>query len=255
MSNEFKDRFYENLDKIISTKRDDNSAYLSREKYDLICNQVKEAKRQAKKTALSYRRLAKYDVVNVANHFKLIAPLQEGKETFLYYVKKEELFDILYEVHLSIDHEGRTRMLNFLNDKFKNITQEVVTLFLFYRHTLLPAAKIGDTVRLPVPDVDRGRADARNILGVVTTVEDNMYYIILGQKRAHYHSYLQEISSVYVRLPLLLPKKFQLLKNLFVRLQRLHLYVVVKDTKDARAKLNVVQKSAAVRQLIFFMQL
>ncbi|XP_050505762.1 uncharacterized protein LOC126884022 [Diabrotica virgifera virgifera] len=47
---------------------------------------------------------------------------------------------------------------------------------------LLPAAKIGDTVRLPVPDVDRGRADARNILGVVTTVEDNMYYKIGTEK-------------------------------------------------------------------------
>lgn len=43
---------------------------------------------------------------------------------------------------------------------------------------LLPSAKIGDTVRLPVPDVDRGRADARNVLGVVVTVEDDMYYKI-----------------------------------------------------------------------------
>lgn len=130
MLSEFKNRFYENFSKLISTKRDDNSAYLSLEKYDLICNQVKDAKQQAKKTALSYRRLAKYDLVNVGNDIKLIVPLQEGKEKFVYYVKNEELFDILYEAHINIGHGGRTRMLNFLNDKYKNITQEVVSLFL-----------------------------------------------------------------------------------------------------------------------------
>ncbi|XP_050508441.1 uncharacterized protein LOC126885719 [Diabrotica virgifera virgifera] len=48
---------------------------------------------------------------------------------------------------------------------------------------LLPTAKIGDTVRLPVPDLDRGRADARNTLGVVTTVEDNNMYYKIGTEK------------------------------------------------------------------------
>lgn len=133
MLSEFKNRFYENFSKLISTKRDDNSAYLSLEKYDLICNQVKDAKQQAKKTALSYRRLAKYDLVNVGNDIKLIVPLQEGKEKFVYYVKNEELFDILYEAHINIGHGGRTRMLNFLNDKYN--TRSGIS-FLKVLHTL-----------------------------------------------------------------------------------------------------------------------
>nr|CAH7713569.1 unnamed protein product [Callosobruchus chinensis] len=47
---------------------------------------------------------------------------------------------------------------------------------------LLPSAEMGDTVRLPVPDVDRGRGDPRNVLGVVMAVEDDMYYKIGTEK-------------------------------------------------------------------------
>ncbi|XP_050508951.1 uncharacterized protein LOC126886146 [Diabrotica virgifera virgifera] len=61
---------------------------------------------------------------------------------------------------------------------------------------LLPAAKIGDTVRLPVSDVDRGRADVRNILGVVTTVDDNMYYKIGTEKGTLPHLFTRNQFSV-----------------------------------------------------------
>ncbi|KAK9712776.1 hypothetical protein QE152_g24731 [Popillia japonica] len=37
--------------------------------------------------------------------------------------------------------------------------------------------KIGETVRIPIPDVDRARSDLRNILGVILVVEDNNYSI------------------------------------------------------------------------------
>ncbi|KAJ8935305.1 hypothetical protein NQ314_012895 [Rhamnusium bicolor] len=46
----------------------------------------------------------------------------------------------------------------------------------------LPPAKVGDTVKLSVPDVDRGRADARNILGVVISIKDDIYYKIGTEK-------------------------------------------------------------------------
>ena len=42
-----------------------------------------------------------------------------------------------------------------------------------------PPGKVGDTVRVCVPDVDRGRCDLRNILGMVTHVNhDNKTYKI-----------------------------------------------------------------------------
>lgn len=39
-----------------------------------------------------------------------------------------------------------------------------------------PPASVGMTVRVPIPDVDRGRGDARNILAIVTEVTDDGFY-------------------------------------------------------------------------------
>lgn len=38
-----------------------------------------------------------------------------------------------------------------------------------------PVGKIGETVRIPVPDVDRARGDLRNVLGVILA---GIYFII-----------------------------------------------------------------------------
>ena len=40
------------------------------------------------------------------------------------------------------------------------------------------AAKDGDNVMIPIPDVDRGRAEFRNIAGVVTRIDDKGSYAI-----------------------------------------------------------------------------
>ncbi|KAF0703723.1 SCAN domain-containing protein 3-like, partial [Aphis craccivora] len=40
----------------------------------------------------------------------------------------------------------------------------------------LKPAEVGATVRVPVPDLDKGRGDARNILAVVIEVTDDGYY-------------------------------------------------------------------------------
>ncbi|CAI6352153.1 unnamed protein product [Macrosiphum euphorbiae] len=44
-----------------------------------------------------------------------------------------------------------------------------------------PPANIGDSVRVSLPDVDRGRADPRNIIFGVVSIEDGQYYK-LGNK-------------------------------------------------------------------------
>lgn len=46
-----------------------------------------------------------------------------------------------------------------------------------YSNSRISEAKIGDTVRIPVPDVDRGKADARNILGVVMETSEGFFKI------------------------------------------------------------------------------
>ena len=42
----------------------------------------------------------------------------------------------------------------------------------------LQAGNIGDNVALPVPMVDRGRGDPRNILGVIIDMNENDLYTI-----------------------------------------------------------------------------
>ncbi|KAK9753251.1 hypothetical protein QE152_g3728 [Popillia japonica] len=39
-----------------------------------------------------------------------------------------------------------------------------------------PSAKIGDTVKLRVPDVDRARSDPRNLLAVILQIQDEEFY-------------------------------------------------------------------------------
>ena len=41
-----------------------------------------------------------------------------------------------------------------------------------------PSAEVGDSVKVRVPDVDRSRCDARNILGAITAIEENGSYKI-----------------------------------------------------------------------------
>ena len=38
------------------------------------------------------------------------------------------------------------------------------------------AANVGDTVMGPIPDVDRGRAEFRNLKAIVTDVKENVLY-------------------------------------------------------------------------------
>ena len=43
---------------------------------------------------------------------------------------------------------------------------------------VFPSLQIGRNVTVPIPSVDRGRADPRNIIGVVTECSDNELYTV-----------------------------------------------------------------------------
>lgn len=81
-------------------------------------------------TPLDYRRLKRFDVLKINDEERLIVPLKPGKTNIQYYVTNEELLSILYETHTRTGHGGRTRMLKELQVKYKNITYEVVMLYL-----------------------------------------------------------------------------------------------------------------------------
>ena len=45
-----------------------------------------------------------------------------------------------------------------------------------------PKGKVGDTVKVGVPDVDRGRCDSRNILGVIMEADLTKDFYRIGTK-------------------------------------------------------------------------
>ncbi|XP_071052347.1 KRAB-A domain-containing protein 2-like [Onthophagus taurus] len=61
---------------------------------------------------------------------KLIVPMQENDSEVIFYVTQEDLFDVLYDIHLAIGHGGRDRIIKELYKKYKNITQKHIKSFL-----------------------------------------------------------------------------------------------------------------------------
>ncbi|XP_043497554.1 KRAB-A domain-containing protein 2-like [Polistes fuscatus] len=124
-----RDLFFEKLHALIASKREDNCFYFSQEKYSKILSEVISAKTKCS-TPLDYRRLKRFDVIKINGKKKLIVPLKSGETNIQYYVTNDELFSILSETHTRTGHGGRTRMLKELQVKYKNITYEVVMLYL-----------------------------------------------------------------------------------------------------------------------------
>ena len=59
-----------------------------------------------------------------------------------------------------------------------------------------PSAEVGDSVKVRVPDDDRSRCDARNILGVITAIDENGSYKIGTKFRAFDTSYTRNQFSI-----------------------------------------------------------
>jgi len=68
-------------------------------------------------------------VLKVADINQLIVPVSDNNE-IKYYVRNEELFDAIHSVHLSIGHNERNRMEHVVNTKYKNITRDIIMLYL-----------------------------------------------------------------------------------------------------------------------------
>jgi hypothetical protein len=124
-----RDKFFEKLHALIGSKREDNCFYFSQERYSKIVSEVIFAKRKCS-TPLDYRRLKRFDILKVSDEEKLIVPLKPGETNIQYYVTNDELFNILSETHIRTGHGGRTRMLKELQVRYKNITYEVIMLYL-----------------------------------------------------------------------------------------------------------------------------
>jgi hypothetical protein len=64
-------RFYEILNGVVELKNDKNNFYLTEEKYNIFLSKVKVAKSVNMKKIVHYRRLRRFDIVNIAGEKKL----------------------------------------------------------------------------------------------------------------------------------------------------------------------------------------
>ncbi|XP_017744658.1 PREDICTED: SCAN domain-containing protein 3 isoform X1 [Rhinopithecus bieti] len=124
-----REKFFRSLAMLLENKSN-NTKIFSKAKYCQLIKEVKEAKAKAKKESVDYRRLARFDVILVQGNEKLIEAVNGETDKIRYYLHSEDLFDILHNTHLSIGHGGRTRMEKELQAKYKNITKEVIMLYL-----------------------------------------------------------------------------------------------------------------------------
>lgn len=107
-----------------------NSALLSPTKYLNLLEQVKNAKTAKKKVPYDYTLLKRHDVFVVDGQEHLIAPIKDSTKDVLFYISSDRLFDVLYDIHMSIGHRGRDAMVKIINTKYKNITHLDIMLFL-----------------------------------------------------------------------------------------------------------------------------
>lgn len=130
MEETMKNRFNKTVLKRIA-KKGKNSQLFTTDRYNSLIMKVKEAKsKTSKKLPQDYQRLAKYDVIKIGTSEKLIAPVKKEGDPIIYYAHLDETFQIIHECHISIGHGGRVRMMKKLKSKYKNVTAEMVTIYL-----------------------------------------------------------------------------------------------------------------------------
>ena len=108
----------------------DNNFHLTSERYNSLLNEVKVAKSVKGKQTVHYRRLKRYDILNIGGEEKLTVPLSAEKTEILYYCTLDELFNVIHEAHIAVGHGGRTRIIKELNRKCKNVTVESIVTYL-----------------------------------------------------------------------------------------------------------------------------
>lgn len=124
-----RDEFYRRLCEVL-TKKASNAALLSREKYCWLIERIKYAKTAVKKTPADYRRLKKFEIIETPDGEKLYSARALGDKRRQMFVPIDEVYDIIAEYHIKLNHGGRSRMMVELKRKYRNVTAESVLVYL-----------------------------------------------------------------------------------------------------------------------------
>lgn len=124
------EEFYRRVHELLGNKTGQNAFILTAARYSRLLQQVKDAKMKTKKEPADYRRVKRYDIISTPKGERLAMANVEGKKTRQLFVAMEDIYDIIREYHLKMNHAGRTRLMYAIKPKYKNITTEIVMLYL-----------------------------------------------------------------------------------------------------------------------------
>ncbi|KAK6477958.1 KRAB-A domain-containing protein 2-like [Huso huso] len=102
--------------------------------YNKVLEETEAAKKKpsGQRTTLERRRVNRFDVLRIGDAKTLIVPGSASESSpaeIKFYVKTDDLFQVLREAHIAIGHGGKHRMEAALSKKYKNIPRSAVMLY------------------------------------------------------------------------------------------------------------------------------
>lgn len=113
----------------IATRR---SVY-SQDRLEQILSESIQAKEKepGDRTAKDYRRIKRFDIVDVQGKQRLVAARTDNDDKdFRFFVSIEEMYDIIDYTHKKMNHGGRDRLWPILSKQYANIPREVIQTYL-----------------------------------------------------------------------------------------------------------------------------
>ena len=117
------------LFKTIATRR---SVY-SQDRLEQILSESIQAKEKepGDRTAKDYRRIKRFDIVDVQGKQRLVAARPDNDDKDIrFFVSIEEMYDIIDYTHKKMNHGGRDRLWPILSKQYANIPREVIQTYL-----------------------------------------------------------------------------------------------------------------------------
>jgi len=115
--------------KTIATRR---SVY-SQDRLEQILSESIHAKEKepGDRTAKDYRRIKRFDIVDVQGKQRLVAARADNDDKDIrFFVSIEEMYDIIDYTHKKMNHGGRDRLWPILSKQYANIPREVIQTYL-----------------------------------------------------------------------------------------------------------------------------
>jgi len=115
--------------KTIATRR---SVY-SQDRLEQILSESIQAKEKepGDRTAKDYRRIKRFDIVDVQGKQRLVAARTDNDDKDIrFFVSIEEMYDIIDYTHKKMNHGGRDRLWPILSKQYANIPREVIQTYL-----------------------------------------------------------------------------------------------------------------------------